>query len=436
MEKQVEQNKTRALYDALIKNSKTCRPIIASDITKNWRYIDFINPKNDLPCISLEWLFGARGFIAGRMLVFQASYSKGKTSLMTLFYGMGQKTSNAYCFHSETEGAPPPEDRIYALGCDPEELILIQAKSLERCMQDFDNIVAILRGGWTDDDGMNIGKKLRGLDEPLDPECLYPAMGGIDSLSALGMDAEVNEVVGDETKTSAVAGHARKVSNWLAKRCGSRWSTAQTFVMLAVHEKENIGGMPSFGESKGTFKGEKPIGFHSTWITRLNSGKWKNTTTGESNGIKIFLEVTKNKVSDANKKIELYLTKTDGFDLIQSDYDFLSKNKNSPIKVSRGGSSIVCKDLSSKSFKSEEELVRAFYDNTDLLMTTRENLRIRGFDFDFERNYKNQNKESAEEEDENLKDEIEEQEELSKEEDFEDTGSKKKLKIDIGSFVK
>ena len=384
-------SKTRRLQESLLKNSRMCNPIIASNITKNWRYLDFIDPKTLLPSIAIEWLYGTRGFIAGRLLVFQSSYSKGKTSLMTLFYGMGQKTSNAFCFHAETEGAPPPEDRVYALGCDPEDLILVQAKSLEGCMEDFDNIVAALRGGWVDSGGLEIGKKLKGLGDPIDPKCEFPAMGGIDSISALGMQSEVNDVVMDETKTSAIAGHARKVSSWLSKRCGARWSSGQIFVMLAVHEKENIGGMPSFGESKGTFKGEKPIGFHSTWITRLSNGKWRDNNTKESLGTKIFLEITKNKVSEPYKKIELYLTKNDGFNLIKSDYDFLSKNRYSPITVSRGGDAIICKDLSDQSFHSEEELVRAFYENKDLLMSTREKLRIRGFGFDFENNYKHQN---------------------------------------------
>ena len=70
--------------------------------------------------------------------------------------------------------------------------------------------------------------------------------------------------------------------------------------------------------------------------------------------------------------------------------EFLLKHPESPFtkeELYRHSQGITCKPLSNKSFKTDEEFLRALYENTDTLHVIREGLRIRGFGFDFEAKY-------------------------------------------------
>lgn len=167
------------LMRRLQENSSTISS--ASQVMSTWRYLDFWNPKDDLPCISQEWLLGARGYLAGRIAQLRAKYSKGKSSYMYLQYAAAQKRAQAFCFHVETEGAGAPADYIASFGCDPNDLLVAEIPSLEECLREIDQLICQVRGGF----GGSVGEMGRAVktkfNDPIDPDLTAPIVIGIDS---------------------------------------------------------------------------------------------------------------------------------------------------------------------------------------------------------------------------------------------------------------
>lgn len=361
----------------------------ASEAMADWRYIDWINPLTSLPCLSLEWLFGARGLLAGRIAQLKGKFGVGKSSLMWLVYASAQRlVDGAFCFHSETEGALPPPDYIASYGCDPQLLAINQPKSLEDCFETIDEALASIRGGLGGSKNPETGRQMKTkYDDPMDPKCVRPIVVGIDSFSSLGVESKVQEDILDMRKSASLGEHARKLSEYMRDRC-DRFRSAQALMLLATQEKVKINtGMPSYmaGDNKTTLA-ESPIGFHSTYSVEITSHKY--IVEGNDIGDRISLFTTKNKISDKHKSLDLYLIRNKGFDLIKADTDFLVKHPASPFgdTIQRTAHGIKC-PLSDKLFKSDEEFLRTLYADKDMVMAFREKMRIRGFGFDFETKY-------------------------------------------------
>ena len=363
----------------------------AGDMASKMRWIDFINPKMSCPSIALEWFFGCRGLLAGRVIQLRAKYSKGKSSFMYLMYAAGQITSDAFCFHVETEGAIAPADYIWSFGCDPDNLAVAEHSSLEECCTNMDEIVAQIRGGFGGMKGATGQWKKTQYNDPLDKDMEVPIIMGIDSFSALGLDTQVREDVADMTSTPGLASHSRKVRDFLRRRT-QRWKQCQALVMLTSHETASINtGPAAFGGGvKKSALAQEAIGIHATYIVDVNAKPWKDKATGERIGDVVTMVTEKNKLSPRGRSIELYLRWNHGFDLVKTDAEFLLKHSSSPLADSskRHSHGISCPAVSTDSFKSDEDLMEAFYGNVDLLQSTRENLRVRGHGFDFETNYK------------------------------------------------
>lgn len=384
---------------ALIERLQQTNPSVcsASQVMTRWRYIDFVNPLAKLPCISLEWLFGARGLLAGRIMQLRATYSKGKSSFMYLVYAMAQMMSDAYCFHVETEGAAAPGDFIASFGCNPDQLVIDEIASLEECLGRIDEVIAQIRGGRGGEVDPETGKQRKTkYTDPLDAAMAAPIVAGIDSLSSLGLEEQVNQDIADMTKTPASAQHARKLRDYLRRRV-SLFRDAQALIMLTAHETAKIEhGKKAFGGPKKSSMADEAIGIHATYALDVDSQTWADREAGVTHGSRISLYTTKNKLSPRYRRLELFMRTNHGFDLIETDYEFLKSHAASPMngKITiRGGNckdpGIVCADLSDKAFKSKEEFLRAFYNNTDLVMSLREQMRIRGCGFAFETQYQN-----------------------------------------------
>lgn len=361
----------------------------ASKAMDDWKYIDWINPTTNLPCLALEWLFGSRGLLAGRIAQLKGKYGVGKSSLMWLTYASAQRlAAGAYCYHSETEGALPPPDYIASYGCDPKLLAIDQPKSLESCFESIDEALASIRGGLGGSKNPETGRQMKTkFDDPMDPLCTRPIVIGIDSFSSLGVESKVQEDILDLRKSASLGEHARKLSEYLRDRC-DRFRSAQALMLLATQEKAKINtGMPSYmaGDSKTTLA-ESPIGFHSTYSIEITSHKY--VLEGQDIGDRISLYTTKNKIADKHRELDLYLIRNHGFDLNKTDADFLVKHPASPFgdTISRSGHGIKC-PLSDKVFKTDEEFLRALYADTAMVAAFREKMRIRGFGFDFEMKY-------------------------------------------------
>lgn len=385
---------TESKHDQLVgrlrKNSERS-VCTASDLMKTWRYIDLINPKEDLPCLSLEWLFGCRGLLAGRILQLRATYSKGKSSFMMLVYGAAQKIADAFCYHVETEGAAAPPDYIESFGCEPEKLIIDEIDSLEECLEQLDVTVAEIRGGFGGTTSAATGRKVKSkFTDPLDPNLESPIVMGIDSLSSLGLEGRVEEDVADMTKTSALASHSRKIREYFRDRV-ARFKKTQALLMLTSHETAKIatGGMGGGGPQKSSLA-QEAIAIHATYALDLRSKAYRDKDKGEQLGDIVTLKTTKNKLAPKNRELDMYLVWNQGFDLIKTDAEFLISHGSSPFtkqECYRHSHGITCKPLSDKSFKTDEEFIRALYADKELLNAIREKMRIRGYGFGFEARY-------------------------------------------------
>ena len=375
----------------------------ASELMKSWKFVDFFNPKTGLPSISLEWLYGARGLLAGRIIQFRAKYSKGKSSFMYLMYACAQQRHDAYCLHVETEGASAPADYIAAFGANPGTLAVDEIESLEECIEKIDTTVCEVRGGF---EGMisDEGRKLKTkFTEPLDPDNVCPIVIGIDSLSSLGIKAGVGVDVMDAADTPQISYHSKKLREYFRNRVG-RFRDTQTLLMLASHETGKIElGKRSFGGSGSdkTSLAQEAVAIHATYGADLDNRPWVDKAAGRQVGDIITMYTFKNKLSPRNRKLELYLVSGQGFDLTKTDVEFLMNHPASPFAVPeepgeknnekkplyRSAHGIHCKALQEKPFKSDEEFLRAFYANEEILKGCREVMRVRGYGLEFERKY-------------------------------------------------
>lgn len=361
----------------------------ATSAMTKWRYIDFVNPQAMLPSITLEWLIGCRGFLAGRILQLRAPFSQGKSSFMYLEYAMGQILAKAFCQHWETEGAQAPADFIASYGCNPDDLLINECQALEQCLEEMDRIICEIRGGFGGMASEATGRmKKTEFTDPLDPTCESPIIFGVDSMSSLGKDDDVQADITDAGATPQLSYHTRKLRDYLRNRVG-RFRDTQTFLMLASHEtaKIEMGQKKGPGGPKKSSLAQAAIGVHATYGIDVQASPWKDVTKGVQLGDVVRMKTFKNKISPKNREVELYLEWNRGFNLVKTDFEFLSKHGASPFPAGtlyKHGSGVTCKALSDKSFANEEEFLRAFYSHTDMLMTMREKLRIRGCGFGFE----------------------------------------------------
>ena len=384
-------SKNAQLLARLSANSSSVMSCAAS--MRSWRYIDFYNPLAKMPCITLEWLFGARGLLAGRILQLRATYSKGKSSFMYLQYAASQALANAFCFHIETEGASAPPDYVASFGANPEDLMIAELTSLEECLEQIDDIICQIRGGFggsVNAEGRQIKTKY---DDPIDAQKENPLVIGVDSLSSLGIRSRVDTDVIDADATSQISYHSNKLRGFFRDRVG-RLRDTHTLLMIASHETAKIetGFKKAFGAGgdKKTALGQEAIGIHGTYGVDLDIRAWTDKEAGVRKGDIVTMSTFKNKLSPRGRRAELYLVSAQGFDLVHTDVEFLMTNPNSPFtkdELYRHSKGITCKPLSDKSFPNEEEFLRSFYGNADLLAACREKMRIRGLGFEFEKKY-------------------------------------------------
>lgn len=367
---------------------------------REMRYVDVWNPIQDIPSIAQEYLVGAKGWVAGRICQERATFSKGKSSFMYLQYASAQKRNGGYCMHIETEGAASPADWVASFGCDPNELIMVESKSLDECLELIDETVCEIRGGFggsVGDSGRAVKSKFT---DPLDPGMEHPILIGVDSLSQLAQEDKVNQDIMDMSKAAQPGVMAKKMREYFRARV-QRFQQKQACLFLTTHETQKIATGPmAFGGSQKTSLAQEAIGISATYAYDISTSAWKDNRTGDVIGNETRLKCFKNKYSGDKfggsvREVSLFLDIGKGFDLIHSDSEFLLKHPNSPFNQKfglfdqasapvRNSAGIKCLALSDKTFKSEEEFIRAFYANEDMLMSCRQALNFRGFGFDFE----------------------------------------------------
>lgn len=321
----------------------------AIPVMANWRYIEFVNPKQHLPCISLEWLVGARGLLAGRIMQLRASTCRCASAFMSLQYEAAQMLSQATCIHIGPEGA--------ALGWMPGAVDIVAARTFEDCLAAIDKRVCAVRG--------TAGVERRN-------SCASPALG-LEPPIVIGIDVAGVLDRHQGSDTQMLQSYFRDRLGWLRD--------TQTLVMFATHFKP---------QNESDEEAQEPFGIHVTYGVDVHAKPWRDKAAGVQLGDVVTLRTFKNKLSPRYREIDMFLLSGQGFDLVKTDTEFLLGHPASPISKEdcyRHGQGITCKPLSKKSFKTPEDFLRALYGNTDYVMSLREKLRMRGCGFDFETKY-------------------------------------------------
>jgi len=354
----------------------------ASRLTENWTWIDFCDPHLRQPCLALEWLFGSRGLLCGRMMKMEALEGVGKSSLCYMFHGMAQQ-QGCFCWHGESEDAASPPDYIAKFGCNPTELLLQQPGSLERSFEAMEMVIKNIR---TD----------------IDPAGDHPILASMDSISGFGSDAQMDDAGNNPDGNAGLGAHARAVSRWFRDR--GYILEKQRVVLLAttqLKEKINTAGFTpqtGAGSRSGTTIAANPLNYHATWRLRMSATRLRDSNSAVDIGEKLTLLTTKNKLSPRERALTIDHYREAGFDMMSATCDLL--RELSPIilpdasvfEIKQAGAYVKSPTLlGGKNVHSnragKQELVEDLYKNEALLMQIREALRIRGFGFAFETQY-------------------------------------------------
>lgn len=356
----------------------------AHNIMRNWKWIDFIDPLTGHPNLLLEYLFGTRGYLCGRLYVSEGEEAASKSSLCFLSYAMGQKTADATCWHGEAEHAPPPPDFIASFGADPQRLMISQPGSLGRAL-------------WTLQSVANAART------QVEDRMEQPVLAGLDSVSGFSADEEQDaDNMVDGGNAGGLGYHARKIAEFFRDR---GWWLEQRHVVLmctAQHkekiEKGRFGGGGGDNKDEKTHMASRPLRFHATGRIVVEArelwepvapGSDKKTVTGKL----VSFYTAKNKLSPAHRRITVPLRADRGFDFCVPCAQFLKARSpwvdlqgNMILNLETRGSWYVCDELDVRG--QGEDTLRLFMDELakrpDLIMKIREILRIRGFGLPFE----------------------------------------------------
>ena len=391
----------------------------AEDYSKDWRYLTFMDPKTGLPSIAHEYIVGAAGFRAGTVNQLRGQAGSGKSSLCMLEYGSAVRSGieagmdpGAWCGHVETEGGGMDDSRTAEFGLHPGSLFIPKGRtdgeddslvmSFESVVEFVDTVRCVIRGGLggsVNDLGRKSATKFK-REEAADPDRKMPILIGIDSLSNLGKEDDTQQDITDSTKSKQPGWLPRQVKAWLRAKAKQYELDLLTLFLTSQETQKIATGMPSYGPPEKTSVAGDAIKYFDTTALDVACKDWKDRT-GRKVGREIMLKNFKSKISGATgRRVSFFLTDEDGFDMIHSDAEFLL-GKDSPFADGRGifsgtrlcyrhAGGITCRPLGDGSFRTEEEFVRAFYDNADVLATARDGLRIKGYGLPHESRYKSQ----------------------------------------------
>lgn len=386
-----------------------------TDYYKDTKYIDMIDPVKGRPCLTMEWLLGARGFPAGKVYQLRAAFSAGKSSFLYYVYGCalhgskGQDGRKAWVAHIETEGAPNPPDYVAQFGFDPSLFLYMKANDLNDLFKKIDTFDMALHGGRDGTINPETGRAAKSKftkENALDPDMEKPAIVGVDSLSNVGSDAGGDFV--DLDKSEKPGGDSKDVRRFMRAR-EQDYDNHKLTLFLTTHETTEIKTGPGagYGGPKATARNQMAIGMALTVAISTKDYPWKGGKEGkEVLGSKQILTTFKSKLAPRNRTVTLFRKNLGGYDMAETDLQFFMgdpKNNNCSnnpflpggflcpegakcgIAKVRGGWSAPM--ISDKVFKTADEFVEALYSDEERLKKIREHLRIRGFGFDFETNY-------------------------------------------------
>ena len=378
---------------------------------ENMKYIDVYDPINNRPCLTMEWLIGARGFPVGKVCQLRASFGAGKSTFLYYVYGCAlrgstMKDRKAWIAHMETEGAPNAADYAAAFGCDPRLFLVFKIKDLNDMFKRMDTFDMTLHGGRDGTVNPDTGRAMKSKfpkENALDPEMKKPTIIGIDSLSNVG--SEAGEDFMDLEKSERPGGDSKDVRRFFRAR-EQDYDCHQVTLFVTTHETTEIKtGGAGYGGPKSTARNQKALGMALTTAIDTIDYPWKDANKNVL-GSKQILKTFKSKLCPKGRMVTLFRKNLGGYDMAQTDLEFFlgdPKNNNCAenpflpggflcpegakcgITKVRGGWSAPM--VSDKVFKTAGEFIKALYSDEERLRKIREGLRIRGFGFEFETRY-------------------------------------------------
>ena len=374
----------------------------ASQLYKELKWIPFIDPKSGLPCVTLSWLLGCKGFPTGRISQLRAIYSSGKSSFLYYLYacalkGHTEDDVKAWVGHIETEGAPNPPDYIKYFGLDPDSFAYISANSLGAVFSTLDQFVCQVRGGFGGSIGDTGRLRKTTFTDPLDASNKYPIILGVDSFSALGDKKEASQDVLDISNSQAMAYVSRELRRYLRDR-QQRFARSDTTLFVTSLETAKVATGPmSYGGPQKSALGQEALAGAMSFGIDMSDRKWMDS--GVEAGSIQSLKTFKNKFAPRWRTVELFREKLGGYNLVETDVNFLVAHPESPFAPGKvlnpdGGRALYrdagglhCPLLRQQAYKSKEEFIHDLNANKDMFDTMMEGLRVRGYGFDFETSF-------------------------------------------------
>ena len=363
----------------------------------NWKWVDFVDPKTGYPVLAIEYLFGTRGLLCGRLYKIEAMEGVGKSSFCYFSYGAGQRTCEATCLHMESENATATADYVASYGCDPEKILQARPGSLGRALYLAEELV-------------NSAKKVPGKND--DPNDLLdkPIILSLDSVSGFSSDEELDGEASENSNVGGLGYHARKMSAFF--RDFGWWLEARDVVLIATAQlRDKIEASGPFAKKSGisglndgdpTTMASKPLNFHATGQLQMTAKKlWEPKTPGSSEmvntGTLVAFKLVKNKLGWAYRKVPpVTLRRDQGFDFTMQSYDFIKEGSpwftdtgEQIVSIETRGSWYVCDKYNIKGQGEETKrlIMDALLTDHETVMQLREVLRIRGYGFKFETKY-------------------------------------------------
>jgi RecA/RadA recombinase len=339
-------------------------------------YLDFQDPKTGTACLPLEYMFGTRGLIAGRLTNMVALEAVGKTSRVVMFIGMFQRTADTYTLYAETEETPLPPDRLEELGANPYSILMLDPPSMESCLDSMTDTVKSIRN-------------------EVDPEMHHPIVACIDSVSSLA-EKETDVETGEESGNNGTAQHSRQFSKFFRNKL-NYFKHNNVCLFTTNQEKEVIGS--GFGFTNETsHMAKKPIRYHASWDFDLINIRDKEIVKDPVNEQCIRIRCTKNKLAPKGRAIDIMMYRDErGWDFTKANRDLLfgSNTPFEPGTFSSGSGFYRHDRIQSKTGKGVpfDEFITRFYEDEELLMQCRERLKIRGYGFPFEARFLNDKEE-------------------------------------------
>jgi RecA/RadA recombinase len=341
------------------------------DVANTWTYIDFVDTMTGTPCLPLEWIYGCRGMMPGRVEKYDGFESRGKSALLYLKFAMAQRRG-AFTVLLETERASPTPTFIGSCGADPEKVIIMQPATASECVENLKSVVVALRKE--------------------DPKGVYPIVVGIDSISGLA-DAEMDPVTGEAGDGGGIGATAREFSAFFRNHLPFLEDN-KVFLIGVGQYRSKISTVKTFGyvspQDQLASLADKPWKFHASW--RLDMSISSNAEQNAKGLDVITLSMLKSKMgrTKGHKTALISQPGAGGWDFTPANIQLLFKG-NSPFEpgtyTDSGNGYYTHVELEGGKKLRAPEFVAAFYANADLLNRCRNALRVYGFGLPFEKDY-------------------------------------------------